>query len=637
MARSILEKTTFSAGELAPELWGRGDIAAYRNGAAKLRNVFVQPSGGVCRRPGVRLIDAVSGPVRLVPFEFNVDQPFLVVFWHLRATVYAGDVVVQELTTPFEAKHLALLSWTQSADTLLVVHPDVTPIRIVPKTDDDWLVTSWVWGETNVSRQQPYYKFAEPYVSIKPSGSSGTISLVASEDVFVAGHVGLQWRLRGVEGQIASVSDARHATLTLRAALPDATETQDFAEPAFSAVRGWPRSVTFHQDRMVIGGSRDLPNRLWMSHSGDLFNFELGEGLDDEAIEFALLADQVSAISAVFSGRDLQVFTSGAEWMVSGTPLTPQNIQVTRQTRIGSAADRNVPPVNIDGATVFAARNGREMREFLFTDLEQAYGAADLALLSGHLIKSPVDQAYDANRRLLHVVMGDGSLATLTLYRSEGVTAWSAQETDGYFHNVAVSGGDVYLAIERDGQFFLGRFDDDIGFDLAIASKGGENSLPQERWGQFGLLDGISLAVWADGQLYRDVVVEGGNIALASPANAIVAGLPFTHEIAALPPVGGDGSRPYGGACLRLVCATFRLHDSAGLAVDVGRGMRDIPLRKAGVGRVLDAAGRLFRGDVTVRAMGWKRGGQDGLWRIAGDVPGPFLLLGVSSEVGVND
>ncbi len=637
MGRSILEKTTFSAGELAPELWGRGDIAAYRNGAAKLRNVFVQPSGGVCRRPGVRLIDAVSGPIRLVPFEYNVDQPFLVVFWHLRATVYAGDVVVQELTTPFEARHLAQISWTQSADTLLVVHPDVVPVRIVPKADADWLVTSWVWGETNVSRQQPYYKFAEPYVSIKPSGTSGTIALVASDDLFVDGHIGLQWRIRGVEGKMESVADARHATLTLRAALPDAGETQDFAEPAFSAVRGWPRSVTFHQDRMVIGGSRDLPNRLWMSHSGDLFNFELGEGLDDEAIEFALLADQVSAITAVFSGRDLQVFTSGAEWMVSGTPLTPQNIQVTRQTRIGSAPDRNVPPVNIDGATVFAARNGREMREFLFTDLEQAYGSADLALLSGHLIKSPVDQAYDANRRLLHVVMGDGSLATLTLYRREGVTAWSMQETAGDFRNVAVSGGDVYLVIERDGRFFLGRFDDAVGFDLAIASEVGEAGEAQRRWGQFGLQDGMKVAVWADGQLYRDVAVEGGNIALARPATSLVAGLAFSHEIAALPPVGGDGSRAYGGACLRLISATFRLHDSVGLAVDVGRGMRNIPLRKPAAGRVLDARQQVFRGDITVRAMGWKRGGQDGLWRIKGDLPAPFLLLGVSSEVGVND
>src|SRR5690606_22363848 len=104
---------------------------------------------------------------------------------------------------------------------------------------------------------------------------------------------------------------------------------------AFSSVRGYPITVAFHQDRLVIG-SRDLPNRLWFSQSGDLFNFNLGAGEDDEAIEFAILSDQVNAIRGIFSGRHLQVFTSGAEWMVTGDPLTPQTVQLKRQTRVGS-------------------------------------------------------------------------------------------------------------------------------------------------------------------------------------------------------------------------------------------------------------------------------------------------------------
>ena len=44
MARRVLEKNTFSTGELAPELWGRSDLSAYANGAARLRNVFIEPS-----------------------------------------------------------------------------------------------------------------------------------------------------------------------------------------------------------------------------------------------------------------------------------------------------------------------------------------------------------------------------------------------------------------------------------------------------------------------------------------------------------------------------------------------------------------------------------------------------------------
>jgi hypothetical protein len=45
------------------------------------------------------------------------------------------------------------------------------------------------------------------------------------------------------------------------------------------------------------------------SKSADLFNFDLGKGLDDEGIEFPILSDQVNAIPDpryVFSGRHLQ-------------------------------------------------------------------------------------------------------------------------------------------------------------------------------------------------------------------------------------------------------------------------------------------------------------------------------------------
>ena len=137
-------------------------------------------------------------------------------------------------------------------------------------------------------------------------------------------------------------------------------------EPSFSSIRGYPVSVTYHQDRLVVGGSRDLPNRLWLSKSSDLMSFDLGEGLDDEAIEFSILSDQVNAIKTVFSGRHLQVFTTGAEWMVTGDPLTPSVIQLKRQTRVGSLKNRNIPPQDIDGATVFISSNGRELREFVF-------------------------------------------------------------------------------------------------------------------------------------------------------------------------------------------------------------------------------------------------------------------------------
>ncbi len=90
-----------------------------------------------------------------------------------------------------------------------------------------------------------------------------------------------------------------------------------------------------------------------------------------------------------------------------------------------------MPPVNVEGATLFIARNKQQVCEFIYTDLEQAYQTTDLALLSRHLIVDPVDQDFDPRRRLLFIVRGDGRLLTLTVYRAEAVAAWTMHETGG--------------------------------------------------------------------------------------------------------------------------------------------------------------------------------------------------------------
>jgi hypothetical protein len=52
MPRVRAQKSSFSAGEISPDLLGRGDLRAYENGVLKLRNTFIHPTGGVTRRHG---------------------------------------------------------------------------------------------------------------------------------------------------------------------------------------------------------------------------------------------------------------------------------------------------------------------------------------------------------------------------------------------------------------------------------------------------------------------------------------------------------------------------------------------------------------------------------------------------------
>ena len=111
------------------------------------------------------------------------------------------------------------------------------------------------------------HKFADEAVTLTASATVGTITLTASTDVFDPAHVGGRFRLGNKEVEITTFTSATSAQALVKETLTATIATKDWEEPAFSTLRGWPATLTFHQDRMVIGGSRDLPNRLWFSKS----------------------------------------------------------------------------------------------------------------------------------------------------------------------------------------------------------------------------------------------------------------------------------------------------------------------------------------------------------------------------------
>jgi hypothetical protein len=566
-----------------------------------------------------------------VPFEFSTEQVYLLVFSDLFVDIYRDGVRESGFVAPWTTEQLRQINWTQSADTLLVVHPDVPPKKITRTSAAHWDIADWQYVSENDRILTPYYKFSSTSVTLQPSATSGEVSLSASAPIFIDLHVGCRFRIENKEVQITAVLSPTLAKAATMEALRSTKPTRDWTEQSFSPARGWPASVCFHQDRLVLGGSRDLPNYLWLSCSDDLFNFDLGEGLDDQAIEFPLLSDQVNAIRHVFSGRHLQIFTSGAEWMVSGDPLVPTNIQIHRQTRIGSALDRSIPPRDVDGATMFIPRTNGQLREFLFADTEQAYRATDLAMVAPHVLDRPVDMDYDASARLLHIVLADGRLATLTVYRDEEVSAWTIQETDGRFLAIANVGDETYFLVERRSGVFIEMFDAALHVDAGL--RGGTDN-PTEFWAGADHLEGEVVKVVADGSVRSDRVVSGGGIELDDPASTVQLGLAFTHEIEPLPFSAPSLAGASSGR-VRPITVTFRFWQTAALRIDAGQGFQEISFKRLGK-TSLDEPPKLFSGDRLIRAAGWRKGSIAPLWRIEQDTPLPFSLLSVAAVISVN-
>jgi hypothetical protein len=633
MTRVFLTQTNFTAGELDARLLGRTDLKSFENGAAKLRNVVVDTTGGVRRRPGTAYVATAHGEGRLVALETGPSQAYLLALSAFRIDVYRDGIWQATIATPWLQAHLAQVVWAQQDDSLLIVHPDIPPQRLTRQSDVAWNLHEWRFEEKDDGALcAPFARFADSDVEIQASATSGSITLTTSLPHFVAQHLGSRLRIEGKEVELTNIQSPTEANALVIQTLANTGPTKDWDELAFSEARGWPVALSFHQNRMVIGGSRDLPNALWFSKSGRFFDFDTGEGLDDEAIVFRLAANDDPAIRALVPGRNLQVFTSVGEWVVSGEPLTPTNIQVEQQSRIGSPRHRQVPPIDVDGATLFVARNGREIREFLFTSIEDAYQATDLALLARHLVVDPVDQAFDQGRRLFLIAMADGSLATIAIYRNADIAAWSLQETPGRVLSVTILDGQAMLFVARANGVFIERLDDTL---LVDSGRQLSNPQPSVQWDGFDHLEGYEVAVVADGQAVEPTTVVGGTVTLAAPARTVMVGLPYTHVIEPMPVLLAPGRTGGQDPIYRPVRITLRLLATQSLHIDTGSGLRELPLRKVGEGP-MDRLPAPFTGDRSVRALGWRRGTEQPPWRIEQATPLPCTLLSATTEVKVN-
>jgi len=185
--------TNFTAGEITPKLLGRTDIAKYENGAETVENFLVEPHGGLTRRPGTRFVAEVktsANQVRLIPFEFNVEQASVLEFGPSYFRIYkdGGQVTSSgsavEVATPYAAADLTSLKFAQSADVMYVVSPNHN-VRKITRTSH----TAWTITEVNLARG-PFLDQNITTTALTSSARTGSGNITASADTFVSTDVG---------------------------------------------------------------------------------------------------------------------------------------------------------------------------------------------------------------------------------------------------------------------------------------------------------------------------------------------------------------------------------------------------------------------------------------------------------------
>ena len=374
-------------------------------------------------------------------------------------------------------------------------------------------------------------------------------------------------------GASANVSASGGGTPTITSHAP----TTAWDEQSYSFYRGYPAAVTFHQNRLVFGGSLAQPDSIWFSKSGHFFNFDLGEALDDQAIHVTASVGEIQQIRHLVSNRDLQVFSASAELFVpsfQNRPITPLTAIVKRQTPFGSGFQR---PQSIDGATLFVQKGGSIVREYIFSDQEGAYVANPISIVSSHLIKSPIEMntmygALSRSESYVFILNNDGTLSVFNSNRAEQRAGWVEFTTNGKFHSTMTIDDRVFANVEFDlgdgtKNIVLCEFKSSLNTDMAKIYTGTS--------GVFNVSadfnNGAVLHVIDGNNYVGQFTVAGGNIDVSSVDNTLTSaeiGYKFDIELKTNPIDAPIGNGPLTGTPRSLGSVIVDLNNTLSCSVN---------------------------------------------------------------------
>jgi hypothetical protein len=532
MARTHPFQTNFTAGELTPKLAGQIDFKKYANGVETLENMTVFPQGGASRRYGTRYVGPVKDhtkTTRLIPFEFNTEQAYMLEFGDQYIRFYKDNGIITEgnktisavtaanpavvtatshgytdgdeviitaivgmtelngkrfkvankTTNTFELQSLAgvninstnftaydsagvsnkiyeiattiteamlyQIQYTQSADIMYIVHETIPTLKLTRTGHTSWTIGS----ETFING--PYLDANTTATTLTPASSAtGTgVNITASAVTginngvgWLATDIGREISMNSGKATITARTNATVAVATITTAFTNTNAITNWQLGYWSGTTGYPRTVSFFEQRLVFAGSTSYPQTIWASQSSIYTDFDTGSAEAADAFIYTIAANKVNAIRWLAPARDLVVGTTGGEFRVgkpAGEPLKPDNVNITQQTTYGGYTTE---AIQIGNAILFVQKQRKKIREFSYQFKDDEYAAPDMCILAEHITGTGItDIAYAQEPESIYwAVRDDGVLLGMTYKREEDVIAWHRHILGGYIsHSVNTS------------------------------------------------------------------------------------------------------------------------------------------------------------------------------------------------------
>lgn len=672
--RKLAIQTNFTTGEISERMSGRVDQQKYFSGAKVVENLVPTPHGGLYRRQGFQFVHEAKysdKKCRLERFVFSASQAYVMEWGHnyIRLYLDGGLLTTGSPAVPYEIAHtyteaqVAQLKFVQSVDVVYIVHNDHPPRKLVRSGHTSWVLSDidFKWGPFDMENTDKDAKIK--YSALTGTGvtmtASGTLSGVAFAP-FVATDVGRLMAVRGAtKWGTARITAFTSSTVVTVTVLNDfdgvaGTDYIPWRFGTFHSVAGYPSCICFHEDRLVMAGTKKQPQGVFISKSSEYENFDdFDPTQDDTGMNINLVSSDLNMIQWLLSSKVLMAGTVAGEWRIgvlgATSPLTPKTVQAKRETLYGCAS---VQALQISDAVMFVVRGSHRVREFTYQMFSYSELASkDVTVLAEHIFRDTplTDWAWQREPDgVLWCTKSDGELAGFTYMKDQEVYAWHRHPmANGLVEDLTVlpmdTKDELWVAVRRSIQgadkVYIERQTtpttvaaEQFYVDSGLMVKGTAMTLIS------GLdhLIGQTVSVLADGANHPQRVVNAsGQIDLDYPADTVVVGLPMISVLQTIRYEYPNQRGTSQGMLVRVNRIILRLW-KAGEGLMVGPSLDKLDrLEIRTTEDKYDTATGLFTGDMVLPfSGGWER---EGTIYIVQDTPLPMNLVALIAEVTAVD
>lgn len=602
-----------------------------------------------------------------------------------------GVARIYRVGTPYNGSELAEIDFEQTADTMYLAHIDHAPNKMVRAAHTSWTFNTLTFGPTiaaptgcNVSATiantdsanggANYFPQSATYCVTAVDDDTGEESRASNEDsdsndlTLKKNYNTITWSpVAGADrykvykadnsqffGYIGTTDGTTFRDDNIGPALDQAPPR---AENPFSGAGDYPSTVTLFEQRSMWARTRNAPNAVWGSRSGQLENMDRSRPLlANDALSFAIIAGRVNSVNQLVTTTSLLALTSSSIFNIDGDgnggTLTADSPPATRR-QIGRGSSR-LPPLVVDNVVFYAPSVGNSVRTINYSFELDGLKSNDVSIFSPHFFEDMgiVAWCYSQEpRSLVWAVRDDGKLLAFTWEQEQNVWGWTLCETDGSFVGICsisengedrvyvlvdrVVGGETRRFVERMVSHSWDSLEETCFLDCAVSATFDE---PQSAFSNLWHLEGrTDVAAIVDGVAVTGLTVSNGSLTLpemVGSGRVVSIGIPYQVDVQTNPVrVNMEGMGSNVGRRQQMGDVVLHLHETSSISAGIDEDHL-YPVKQRASEDYGEPAD-LMSGPTDPLTMA-NKAGIEAKVHIRQTAPLPFTLLGVGVEPIIN-